>query len=159
MTANKINQMLKLKIPPAVVTIIFAFVMWILDNYIHLNGAEFQGPLWLAVFFFAAGGTIGLVGLVQFYRESTSINPHKPDNASSLVDSGIYRLSRNPMYVALLLILISYGIHLGDILAFLILPLFVLYMNYFQIIPEEKVLQEKFSEDFEKYRSEVRRWI
>lgn len=151
--------MLKLKIPPAVVTIIFAFVMWIMDNYIHFNGTDFRGPLWLAVSFFAAGVIIGLVGLVQFYRKSTSINPHKPDSASSLVDSGIYRFSRNPMYVALLMILISYGIYLGDILAILISPLFVLYMNYFQIIPEEKVLQQKFGEEFEKYRSKVRRWI
>ncbi len=151
--------MLKLKIPPAVITLFFASVMWIMDDYIHFNEADFRGPFWLAVIFFAAGGIIGLVGLIQFYRQSTSINPHQPDNASSLIDSGIYRFSRNPMYVALLLILISYGIYLGDILAILILPLFVLYMNYFQIIPEEKALQQKFGKEFEKYQSKVRRWI
>lgn len=151
--------MLKLKIPPAVVTIFFASIMWLMDNYIHFDGTDFSAPLWLAISLFVVGGIIGLVGLVQFYRESTSINPHKPDNASSLVDSGIYQFSRNPMYIALLLILISYGFHLGDILAILILPLFVLYMNYFQIIPEEEALQQKFGEEFEKYRSKVRRWI
>lgn len=130
-----------------------------MDNYIHFKETDFQRPFWLAVFFFVAGTMIGLVGLVQFYRKSTTVNPHKPDNASSLVDSGIYRFSRNPMYVALLLILISYGAHLGNILAILILPFFVLYMNYFQIIPEEKALQQKFGEEFEKYQSKVRRWI
>lgn len=151
--------MLKLKIPPAVITLFFASVMWLMDNYIHLDGTDFSAPLWLGGSLFVVGGIIGLVGLIQFYRQSTSINPHQPDNASSLIDSGIYRFSRNPMYVALLLILISYGIYLGDILAILILPLFVLYMNYFQIIPEEKALQQKFGKEFEKYQSKVRRWI
>lgn len=150
---------MKLKIPPAVVTLFFASLMWIMDKYIHFKGTDFQGSSWLAVSFFAAGGTVGLVGLIQFYRQSTSINPHKPDNASSLVDSGIYQFSRNPMYLALLLILISYGIYLGNMLAILVLPFFVLYINYFQIIPEEKVLQQKFGEEFEKYRSQVPRWI
>lgn len=151
--------MLKLKIPPAVVTLFFASMMWLMDTYIHFDGVDFSAPLWLAVSLFVVGGIIGLVGLVQFYGKSTSINPHKPDNASSLVDSGIYRFSRNPMYVALLLILMSYGIYLGNIFAILILPFFVLYMNFFQIIPEEKALQQKFGEEFEKYRSKVRRWI
>ncbi|GAA5522840.1 isoprenylcysteine carboxylmethyltransferase family protein [Aliifodinibius salicampi] len=151
--------MLKLKIPPAVVAIFFASLMWIMDNFFHFHGTDFRISWWVSVFCFAAGGMIGVVGLIQFYRKSTSINPHKPDSASSLVDSGIYRFSRNPMYLALLLILISYGIYLGNMLAILILPLFVLYMNYFQIIPEEKVLHKKFGEEFEKYRSKVHRWI
>lgn len=150
---------LKLKIPPAVVTLIIAAAMWWIDEYLDLGWVVFGTEWWATFFILGVGGGFGLLGLVEFYRESTSVNPHKPDNASSLVTNGIYSISRNPMYVGLLLILVAYGFYLGNMLVFLMIPFFVGYMNRYQIIPEEQMMEEKFGDEFRKYKSEVRRWL
>lgn len=105
------------------------------------------------------GGLSGLIGLIQFYRYSTSIDPHKPAKASNLVTNGIYGISRNPMYVGLLLILTGYGFYLSNILTFVMPLLFVEYMNRYQIMPEEEVLAEKFGDKYLRYKYEVPRWL
>lgn len=150
---------LALKIPPAIVTLFIAVAMWWIDQYLNFQWAIFGSSFWISFIFLGIGGIFGLLGLVEFYKASTSINPHKPTNASRLVTNGIYNLSRNPMYVALLFILIGYGFYLGNVLTLLGIPLFVGYMNRYQIIPEEKVMGQKFGEEFQKYKSEVRRWL
>ncbi|WP_445665174.1 methyltransferase family protein [Fodinibius sp. AD559] len=150
---------LELKIPPAVVTLIIAIVMWWIDIYLAFGWATFGKILWVSFIFLGIGGIFGLVGLIQFYKYSTSIDPHKPNKASNLVTSGIYSISRNPMYVGLLMILIGYGFYLGNMLTFVVIPLFLIYINRFQIAPEERVMDEKFGEKYQKYKSEVRRWL
>ena len=100
-----------------------------------------------------------MLGLVEFYKSSTSIDPYKPDKASSLVTSGIYGISRNPMYAGLLFILAGYGFYLGNVLVFAMLPPFMGYMSRYQIIPEEQVIEQKFGDEYRKYKSEVRRWL
>ncbi|MGM0547399.1 MAG: methyltransferase family protein [Bacteroidota bacterium] len=150
---------LQLKNPPAIVTLIIAAAMWWTDQYLDFGWAEFGPSIWLSFIFLGLGGVFGLMGLVAFYKKSTSIDPHKPRKASSLVTDGIYSISRNPMYVGLLAILLGYGFYLGNVLAVALTPLFVGYMNRYQIIPEEKMMQEKFGEEFRKYKSEVRRWL
>ncbi|PAU94434.1 protein-S-isoprenylcysteine methyltransferase [Aliifodinibius salipaludis] len=150
---------LALKIPPAVVTLIIAAVMWWIGNNLDFSRVIFDPLLWVSFIFLGIGGGIGLLGLVAFYKASTSIDPHKPKKASNLVTNGIYSISRNPMYLGLLMILIGYGFYLGNILVFIMIPLFVGYMNRFQIIPEERVMEEKFDDEFHRYKSEVRRWF
>ncbi|MEL7833778.1 isoprenylcysteine carboxylmethyltransferase family protein [Fodinibius sp. Rm-B-1B1-1] len=156
---NLLEMNLALKIPPAVLTLIIAGAMWWIDENMNHSWIEF-GPLyWAASISLALGGIFGVLGLVQFYQHSTSIDPHKPDKVSSLVTNGIYSVSRNPMYVALLLVLAAYGFYLGNGLTLALLPVFVGYMNRFQIEPEEKVMQEKFGEEFLHYKRDVRRWL
>lgn len=150
---------LELKIPPAIVTGLVGCLMWSLDTFISIGLLSFPGSFWIAMIFLLAGGIFGVLGLIQFYREATSIDPHNPQKASSLVTGGIYRLSRNPMYVALLLSLIGFGVYLQNLLALLLVPLFVWYMNRFQIKPEEEVLMNKFGEEYRSYLSQVRRWL
>lgn len=152
---------MQLKIPPAIVTVLFAAIMWLIERYLELNWLTLDAllSLTLAVVFASAGGLLGLIGLVQFYRNSTSIDPHKPAKASALVTDGIYRISRNPMYVGLLLILAGWGFYLENLLTLLVLPLFVGYMNRYQIIPEEEVMEKKFGDQYLRYKSEVRRWL
>lgn len=150
---------LQLKIPPVIVTVIVAAGIWCINQYLNFGWAHLPHMLWLSFIFLGIGGVFGLLGLIQFYRNSTSIDPHKPNKASDLVTNGIYSISRNPMYVGLLLILIAYGFYLGNLLTFLMLPLFIWYMNRYQILPEEKVMEEKFGNEFQKYKSEVRRWL
>lgn len=150
---------LELKIPPAVITLIIAIAMWWIDEYFTFNWATVGKLLWVSFIFLGIGGIFGLLGLIEFYKSSTSIDPHKPSKTSKLVTNGIYSISRNPMYVGLLLILIGYGFYLGNVLTFVVIPLFAGYMNRYQILAEEKVMQEKFGDDYRKYKSEVRRWF
>lgn len=150
---------MKLKIPPVVITFIFGALMWLTDRYFTIGWFAPGIDSWIVLALVAVGGLFGLLGLIQFYNNSTSIDPHKPDKASNLVTAGIYSISRNPMYVGLVFLLTGYGFYLGNLLTLFVLPLFVGYMNRYQIIPEEKVMAEKFGDEYLKYKSEVRRWL
>jgi protein-S-isoprenylcysteine O-methyltransferase Ste14 len=83
----------------------------------------------------------------------------KPESSSSLVVSGIYKLTRNPMYLGLLLVLLGWAIYLTNVLVFLLLPAFILYINRFQIAPEERALTALFGQEFAAYKSRTRRWL
>ncbi len=100
-----------------------------------------------------------LSGILTFRKSGTTVDPRYPEKASELVKIGIYTFSRNPMYLGMLFVLTGIALYLGALSGFFIIPLFVLYMNYFQIMPEERILQEVFGEDFGDYRQKVRRWI
>ena len=95
----------------------------------------------------------------SFKKAHTTVNPLNPEACSTLVDTGIYRYSRNPMYLALLLALAGWGIFLGNFYALVLTIAFVLYMNRFQIRPEEKALEALFGTGFLEYRRSVRRWL
>ena len=97
--------------------------------------------------------------IASFVRAKTTVNPMKPASASALVVSGLYARSRNPMYLGLLLILIGWAVYLSNGLAFLLLLAFILYMNRFQIEPEERALISLFGQEFVAYKSRVRRWL
>jgi protein-S-isoprenylcysteine O-methyltransferase Ste14 len=102
---------------------------------------------------------IALAGVVAFRANKTTVNPLKPGAASAVVSSGVYRYSRNPMYLGLLLALAAWAIYLSNALAALFLPAFVAYMNQFQIRPEERALLAKFGPAFSQYLAAVRRWV
>jgi len=102
---------------------------------------------------------IGLPAVLGFRRAKTTVNPLKPDAASALVVRGVYRWTRNPMYLAMLLLLIAWVCIVSNWAALAMLPLFVAYLNRFQIGPEERALQARFGAEFESYRRQVRRWL
>jgi len=83
----------------------------------------------------------------------------KPQSSSVLVVSGVYKLTRNPMYLGFLLVLLGWAVFLSNVLAFLLLQAFIAYMNRFQIEPEERALASLFGQDFADYKSRVRRWL
>jgi protein-S-isoprenylcysteine O-methyltransferase Ste14 len=105
------------------------------------------------------GLSISISGMVSFRRAKTTINPSKPSAASSLVTSGVYRYTRNPMYLGLSITLMAWGVFLSNALALLAVPLFVLYINRLQIIPEERVLSSLFGAKYAAYKEKVRRWL
>lgn len=150
---------MKLKVPPAVVAVFHIGLMWLTSSIIAIGYIPLPGADWVAAALLFAGGLFGVAGLYEFYRHRTSIDPHKPTKTTSLVTSGIYQLSRNPMYVALFFLLIAYATVLQNIVNLFILPLFIWYMNRFQIIPEEEAMEEKFGEAYRDYKAEVRRWL
>lgn len=150
---------LELKIPPAVLVILSAIAMWIIS---FMNpGAVIQilGKEWAAGILCLADFTLITVAAVQFIYAKTTVNPMTPGLASSIVVTGIYRLSRNPMYVGFLLMLAAWSTLIANVLSVLLLPLFVVYLNRFQIIPEENALLAKFNDDYASYLKSVRRWI
>ncbi len=148
-----------LRVPPVVVMVITAGLMGLVATL--LPTLEFVVPDQAVVtsLLVAAGMVVALAGLVRFRQAATTVNPMRPDNASSLVVSGIYRVTRNPMYLGMLLILAGWAVWLAHPLSLLGLPLFVVYMNRFQIRPEEAALRAKFPEAFDAYARAVRRWL
>ena len=99
-----------------------------------------------------------LLGLLAFFRRGTTINPLRPAKASALVTGGIYRITRNPMYVGMAFLLAGWAVWLGALWPFLGPVLFVAYLTRFQILPEERILRGKFAE-FDAYATRVRRWL
>lgn len=150
---------LELKIPPPLVTLCTGLLMWLLAKMLPL--ASFRLPLQtpLSVLALIAGTCLIAVSVALFIRARTTIEPTRPGRAAVLVVSGFNRISRNPMYLGMLLWLLAWALWLGNLPAFAGLPLFVLYMNRFQISLEERFLAEKFGQQYEDYRARVRRWV
>lgn len=150
---------LELKIPPVPLALAFGGAMWLVS--VQLPGLAFALPGRIAVSatLGGLGAIFAIAGMIAFRNAVTTFNPMRPGAASALVTSGTYRLSRNPMYVGLLLTLGGWAIFLSHALAFLFLPAFVAYMNRFQISPEEEALSSKFGEEFAAYKQSVRRWL
>ncbi len=104
-------------------------------------------------------GSIAIASVWQFYRHKANIDPQQLDKTTTLVTSGIFRVSRNPMYLSLLLMLSGWALWLGNLLAWTGVAVFVFLMNRFQISQEEAYLEKQFGEDYRRYKSKVRRWI
>jgi protein-S-isoprenylcysteine O-methyltransferase Ste14 len=107
----------------------------------------------------AVGVSLDGIALLHFLRRRTTVNALKPDTASALVTGGIYRFTRNPMYLGLATLLLAWAIYLGNLAALAGVPLFILYMNRFQIAPEERALEARFGAEYIAYRTRVRRWL
>ncbi len=150
---------LELKVPPPVVALLLAIAMWLATSASGALAFALPARLEIALAVAALGGAISAAGVVSFRRARTTVNPTRPDTASSLVTTGIYRLTRNPMYLGLFLVLAGWAIHLSNAVAFAGPLLFVLYMDRFQIAPEERALAARFGAAFEDYRRRTRRWI
>lgn len=148
---------LDLKIPPLAVVAAIATGMWFVS---YTLPAFAYPPLQIvAVGMGIVGAVITGSAMLSFWSLKTTVNPMKPTSASFLVTSGIYRFTRNPMYLGLLLLLAGWALYLANILAFPFLPAFILYMNRFQIKPEERALTDRFGQKYLEYASRVNRWI
>ena len=149
------------KIPPPIVAIVTALLIWVIAmvDPLGLFNLPIGMQVWGSVMIALTGIATMLTGVFAFRKSETTINPLKPEQASSLVLTGIYQKTRNPMYLGMLLILSALAIFLGSAVAFIGLPLFVLFMNKFQILPEEKALRNLFGQEFSDYLLSVRRWI
>lgn len=152
-------KVLELRIPPLVLVALFALVMWLLAQLVPPLALPAVWGLVLAGIFAGAGVAVAVSGVLAFRRANTTVDPRVPQQTSSLVARGIYRYSRNPMYLGFLLLLAALACYLMSAAALLLLPLFVLYMNRFQIAPEERFLLQKFGAEYQSYTTQVRRWL
>ena len=150
---------LELKVPPPVVALVLALAMWLVARFtLTLEvGVTLRAAVAMAVAL--VGGAFSAAGAASFRQAQTTLNPMKPEEASSLVTTGIYRFTRNPMYVGALLVLLGWAVFLCAPWALFGPAVFVLYMNRFQIAPEERVLLSSFGEGYAAYRAKVRRWL
>ena len=150
---------LELKIPPAVVFLACAAGMWLLARAFPGGGFELWYAGFLAIAIAGLGLAVAFAGIVEFRRLSTTVNPLRPGEASSIVTGSIYRFTRNPMYVGLACCVLAWGVYLRNFAALLCIVIFVAYMTQFQIKPEERALQEKFGDEYTSFKSRVRRWL
>lgn len=151
-------EKLELRLPPPLVALTTALMMGLQNHYLPIN-FSLPGSRYLILLLTLVGICLGVIGVIQFRAAQTTIHPTHPDRSAHLVTDGIYRYSRNPMYLGLLLLLIAWAIYLNSVISPLFVVLFVFYMNRFQIIPEERALKEKFEDKYQRYFSQVRRWI
>jgi protein-S-isoprenylcysteine O-methyltransferase Ste14 len=151
--------MLKHKIPPPIVAGLIAAAMWAVSS---LQPALPFAPLFRQVaasVLAVAGICFDSLGLLAFLKSRTTINPLSPHKASAFVTGGIYRITRNPMYVGLVLLLGAWAVHLCATWPFIGPVLFVAYINRYQIEPEERALASIFGEAYSAYAAQVRRWL
>jgi len=152
-------HVLELKIPPVAIGLLAMALMWFASWLVPALGFPLPGHRVLAGSVAVACAVISGMGVVLFRLANPTVNPMKPESSSALVQSGIYRITRNPMYLGFFLVLAGWALYLSNILAFCVLPLFITYMNRFQIEPEERALRNLFGHEFVAYESRVRRWI
>jgi len=150
---------LELKIPPVALGLIVALLMWLTSLAAPVFGFIFPGRLPCSTGLILLGAAISISGVVSFRRARTTVNPTTPAAASTLVVSGIYNFTRNPMYLGFLMALLGWGVFLSNALALGLIPGFVIFMNRFQIRPEERALASRFGHDFSAYKTRVRRWV
>ena len=144
---------------PPLIMLAFAAVMWLLDRQlpiVELVGLPWQRLGYLAM---AAAIAIDLWALAQFHRSRTTFHPLRLEDNQALVTSGIYRATRNPMYLGLVLLLAGSAVRFGSLTPFLVLPLFVLTLNRWQIVHEERYLAAKYGRTYDDYRARVPRWL
>jgi protein-S-isoprenylcysteine O-methyltransferase Ste14 len=149
---------LELKVHPVALFCVFGALMWLVSgDSVFTMALPWRSALTLI--FLITGFAIALAGVLAFRRAKTTVNPLTPEATTTMVTSGIYLFTRNPMYLGLLFVLAGWTIYLSNLLALVALPLFVWYMNRFQILPEERALSAKFSQAFTEYSRSVRRWL
>lgn len=151
---------LELKIPPVVVLLLGIGGVWLISRTLtQLTVVPRDVGEPIAYVFWIGAAIFGGAGVVQFVRARTTVDPHRANRASSLVTGGFYRVSRNPMYLGLLLLLIGGVLRSGNVASLIVLPAFIAYMNRFQIEPEERVLTELFGDEYRAFMARTRRWI
>jgi protein-S-isoprenylcysteine O-methyltransferase Ste14 len=156
---TSVSRGLELKIPPLVVLALAALAMCLVARATPQLILMYPGRLTAAVVLALLGIAAIVAGVLEFNRARTTVNPHTPENASNVVSGGIYRLTRNPMYLGMLLMLVGWAVYVANVAAAVVPILFVAYITHYQIVPEERILTEKFGAPYESYLRSVRRWI
>jgi len=149
--------MLNNKIPPLIIALIFATLMAVIARYSIIDLNELI--LYFSMACVAIGSIFVLAAVLSFRLANTTVNPHQLENTSTLITHGIFKITRNPIYVGLVFLLIGWGIWLSSLWALLGVIGFMGYLTLFQIMPEERALTKLFGDEYIVYKSRVRRWL
>lgn len=150
-------HLLETRVPPPLVMLLCGLAGWALDA--ALPGRPLPVPAWPAVSILLLGLLLNLLPKWTFGRVRTTVSPLRPASTTVLVTGGLYRYSRNPMYLGQALVLLGAMLLLCNALPLLVVPLFVAWITRLQIVPEERVLAARFGARYEAFRSQVRRWL
>lgn len=154
-------ERLENKIPPPLLWVAATVVTFAVDRA-DLDGSPLESPLadWLGLAVALVGVGVAAAGLKRFAALATTVDPHHIDGATTLATDGIYGLTRNPMYVGLVLLSIAWALRLGTVAGMVAGTTFLIVaLTYLQIRPEERALSAKFGDSYDQYKSRVRRWI
>lgn len=149
---------LELKVYPPIILLVCLSLAYGLSHFLPLLALPtilFGMHRYVAL----AGILLALSGIWEFRKAKTTINPTKPEKSSHLVTGGIYRITRNPMYLGMLFIIVAAIFKFGNYYGFIALPVFILYITQFQIKPEERIIESIFGEEYVRYKKQVRRWL
>ena len=146
-------------IPPPIVALFCALLTWAIAQYTASISVDHKLLLMGSGLLFIIGVSFDILAIVCFRAANTTINPLKPETTSILVTTGIYTLSRNPMYTGMAIILSAWSLYLGSITGLVGVLVFITYINKFQIKPEEEILSALFNEEFIEYKLKVGRWL
>ncbi len=147
------------RIPPPIIALIAAFMIWALAHFLPVIRFRFPMQVVAAIGLALLGIALDIYAAIHFRLAKTTVNPITIENASSLVTRGPFAISRNPMYLGMVVFLAGVAVYEGGASGFIMLPLFVAYITAFQITPEERVMRRKFGDEYATYCARVRRWI
>lgn len=150
---------LELKIPPPVWFVIAVGLAYGIDWLAPWARIQVGGLPQVGVLVAVISVLFAMAGIRAFRRHKTTIHPMDPTKTSALVMEGPYRLTRNPMYLGLVGVLLATACALQNPLAILVIPAFIWVITRVQIIPEERALAAAFGEAFDAYASRVPRWL
>lgn len=153
------NTFLELRMPPLVLVFLVGALIWLTSTVFPATRVAIPLAQQLATALAACGIVVAILGVAAFRRANTTVDPRVPEQSAQVVRTGIYKLSRNPMYVGFFLVLLAWSICLQQLLAAPLLAAFVAYLTRYQIIPEERFLKEKFGVEYVDYCRKVRRWL
>ena len=148
---------MKTKIPPPIIALICIVINYLstyLINTIKFPNIEIIGGLILLL-----GVATAMLATLLFKKDKTTVNPMNPEETTTLVTTGIFSITRNPMYLGSFLSISSTILFFGSWFGIIILMFFVWYITKFQIIPEEEAMEKLFGNKYDEYRQNVRRWI
>ena len=148
---------MKTKIPPPIIALMCIAINYLSTHFI--NPFKFPNIEIIGVFILLAGLVTAFLAIILFKKYKTTLNPINPEETSSLVTTGIFSITRNPMYLGLFFVICSTVLFFGSWFGIIILIFFVWYINKFQIIPEEETMKKKFGNKYNEYKKNVRRWI
>ena len=150
------KKYLNTKIPPPLVTILCIGIIYLFESKIEYAQLDLKV---VGIIFLILGLIIIFLAVLKFIKTKTTVDPTRPHKTSNLVISGIYKITRNPMYLGMLFLIIAYTIYTNNVVGSIIIPIFIFYINKFQIEPEEIEMRKKFGESFENYCKKVNRWL
>lgn len=157
--SKSVWRRLNLLVPPPIVTVLAGLLMWLAERSLEVGSFAFPQQQEVALAIWMLGGLLMVWAIAAFISGKTTVNPLKPHYASQLLTTGVFAFSRNPIYLADLLLLLGWLVWLGNVLTVVVMALFVAYITVFQIIPEERILHKMFGDRYTEYYREVRRWI
>ena len=145
------------KIPPPIVTLISGLIIFFSKSLFPEYNSNLINVF--STIFLFLGLLVFFLAVASFKKYKTTVNPLQPSNASHLVISGIFRFTRNPMYLGMALILLSLSLKFNLLGGLIVTALFIMFITKFQIIPEEDAMLSLFQDEFETYKENTRRWI